>query len=86
MLQGYVSKPFYRPLSEIIMTIQGGSEAVSDRFAYQAKGGKLWCDLKPIATINAKLKTIACTALLVPEINKFLARTASENFFKVVPL
>jgi hypothetical protein len=84
-LKGYVCKPLYRSLVEAIQT-SNGTEALSPRFAYQAATKTIWCDHKKIATVNLKLKTIACNSLLVPEIVAFLSRTNSQSIYKVVPL
>lgn len=71
-LQGYMSKPNYRPLGEVIATAKH-SEAVTSRFAYQASGRKIWCDNRIVGVVNPALKTIACNKLLAPEIAKLLA-------------
>lgn len=71
-LQGYMSKPNYRPLGEVIATAKH-SEAVTPRFAYQATGRKIWCDNRIVGVVNPSLKTIACNKLLAPEIAKLLA-------------
>lgn len=83
-LQGYVAKPMYRPLEDVIATPMAGSEALSPRFAYQTKSHKLWCDNKVIGFVNNKTKTIGCAPLLIPEISAFLGKTDAKNIYKVV--
>lgn len=79
-LMGYVDKPVYRPLDQIIETRQSGSEAITARFAYQANGKKIWCDTRMVATVNTKLKTIACNKLLMPELERFLLRGENVTY------
>lgn len=79
-LTGYVNKPVYRPLDQIIETCISGSEAITSRFAYQAVGKKIWCDTRAIGTVNTKLKTIACNKLLLPELERFLLRGDTTTY------
>jgi len=71
VLQGYMSKPMYRPLAEVVETCKH-SEALTDRFAYQAQGKKIWCDNRVVGTINKDLKTVACDKLLEREVLKLI--------------
>lgn len=71
VLQGYMSKPTYRPLAEVVETCKQ-SEALTDRFAYQALGKKIWCDNRVVGTINKDLKTVACDKLLEREVLKLI--------------
>lgn len=83
-LTGYVEKPVYRPLEQIIETCTSGSEAITARFAYQAAGKKIWCDTKLIATVNTKLKTITGSKLLIPELERFLLRGELNTTYKLI--
>ena len=83
-LTGYVNKPVYRSLEDIIESRTSGSEAINSRFAYQANGKKIWCDTKSVATVNTKLKTIACNKLLIPELERFLLRGDMNTTYKLI--
>lgn len=81
-LQGYMSKPNYRPLEEVIETAKH-SEALTPRFAYQASNKRLWCDNKIVGMVNTSLKTIACNPLLNKEISNLLANTKDYRMVNV---
>lgn len=71
VLQGYMSKPNYRPLAEVVAECKH-SEALTDRFAYQAIGKKIWCDNRVVGVVNPLLKTVSCDALLEREVTKLI--------------
>lgn len=81
-LQGYMSKPTYRPFADVVATCKQ-SEALSDRFAYQASNKRLWCDSTIVGTVNPALKTVACNPLLVLEVSRIIGNSST---YKVIPV
>lgn len=82
-LQGYVQKALYRPLSEVVETCKG-SEAISERFAYQYAGNRIWCDHRIVGTVNTVQRTVQCNILLERAIQRILDRNDMDRVFKVV--
>lgn len=86
-LQGYVNKPIFRPLDVVVGARTSGSEALSNRFAYRASDGSIFCDTTIVGKVNRKLKVVSCNSLLTHEFTELLkAPWESESEFKVIPL
>lgn len=81
ILSGYMGKPNYRELDDVIEACKN-SEALSSRFSYQASSKRIYCDTMHVATVNPSLKFIGCKAILVPEITKLLSNNSK---YEVVP-
>lgn len=82
-LQGYVNKPFYRPLTTVLETCKH-SEALSERFAYHAAGKAIWCDNRKVAIVNDKMRTVCCNPLLERAIQRILDRNDVDRVYKVI--
>lgn len=82
-LQGYASKPIYRPLEEVIGR-STGSEAISPRFAYNAANKSIYCDTKVVAVVDKVKREIKAHALLLAELKRFLLRDDSKITYKLV--
>ena len=82
-LQGYASKPIYRPLEDVIGR-STGSEAISPRFAYLSSNKSIYCDQKVVAVVDKAKKEIKAHTLLLAELKRFLMRDDSNITYKLV--